>query len=223
MCTRSYFNWSHQSYREFMTEVLKHLEPCHYARCHIVYNELDEFGEVIFIDRGTIMIGLEINKAKKFVIKLDNQCAIGAFGLTFNQRSRYIYKTVNEQAHGYYIRKEHWINMMSDYEEITSALKKNILMDYFMNIRVKMEFSRKLLISKFNKRKDHNSIVTNDLKFQKIRNFNLRDRNGNLIGQEDEEEQQIFSNFVNLNTAHELDDDDFDAQFANVQKNAMDT
>ena len=45
-----------------MIAVLKRLEPIHYPAKHIIYNELDDVNEVIFIETGLYDIGYEINK-----------------------------------------------------------------------------------------------------------------------------------------------------------------
>jgi hypothetical protein len=53
----------------------------------ILVNELDENLEVVFIDKGQIMVGYEINKQKRYCLRYEDKCIIGAFGCTFNQRA----------------------------------------------------------------------------------------------------------------------------------------
>ena len=76
-----------------MQDVLFNLEPCIYQTKEILYNELDEFNEIVFMAKGTVGIGFEINKMPIYCIRYDNGCVIGAFGATFSQRSRFIYRT----------------------------------------------------------------------------------------------------------------------------------
>ena len=102
---RVYYTWLDQNYREFMTDVLRKLEPCQFSKGTIIYNELDEFMEVFFISPGSVAIGIEINKKREFILRYDNKVIVGAFGVTFGWRSRYIYKCVGGHAFGYFIRK----------------------------------------------------------------------------------------------------------------------
>lgn len=85
-------------------------------------NELDEFGEITFIQHGTIGIGFEVNRKHQFVIKHENKSVVGAFGITFGQRSRYIIKTFTKVS-GYFIRKEQWMSILGEKPEITRILK----------------------------------------------------------------------------------------------------
>ena len=50
-------------------------------------NELDEFGDIKFIQKGKVGIGFEINKQRKLVLQYKNKCIVGAYGTTFNRRS----------------------------------------------------------------------------------------------------------------------------------------
>jgi hypothetical protein len=59
---RQYYTWNDQSYREFMNKVLRALEPRFIQKKNIIINELDEFGEIIFVKNGVVGIGFEINK-----------------------------------------------------------------------------------------------------------------------------------------------------------------
>jgi len=65
-------------------QVLTQLEPRFYKRKTIIIDEMDEMIEIFFVDKGSIIIGYEINKQKKYCIKYTDKCVIGAFGVTFN-------------------------------------------------------------------------------------------------------------------------------------------
>ena len=88
----TYFTWHDMSYRQFMHNILRRLEPCQYPKYWTMLNELDECGEITFIQKGRIFVGFEMNRQKKFVLKLEDKCVIAAFNVTFGQRSRFIYK-----------------------------------------------------------------------------------------------------------------------------------
>ena len=67
--TRSTYTWTDQSYREFMMEVLRNLEPKFERQGSIIIDELDEFDEIIFCHHGQVYLGYEINKQRRFCIK----------------------------------------------------------------------------------------------------------------------------------------------------------
>ena len=78
------FSWKDQIYRDFMLEVLSALEPRFDEKGTILYDELDEFLEVLFVMKGQIIIGYECNKKRKFCIRHNYGCIIGDFGCTLN-------------------------------------------------------------------------------------------------------------------------------------------
>lgn len=119
---RNYYTWNDEPYRQFMSNLLRFLEPCRYQTYHNIIRELDEIGEITFIDQGTVGIGFEINKKAQFVIKHENKCVVGAFGITFGQRSQYIYKTFT-RVQGYFIRKVNWMDILKEKPEISKILK----------------------------------------------------------------------------------------------------
>jgi hypothetical protein len=54
-----------------MIKIMTYLEPRIEKAGSVLFEELDEINEVIFIMMGTIEIGFEINKTRKFVIRFD--------------------------------------------------------------------------------------------------------------------------------------------------------
>jgi len=88
---RNFYTWVDQPYRDFMLTMLTYLEPRFEKKKTIIVDELDEVNELIFVYQGTVAIGYEINKQKRFSFRYIDRCVIGAFGLTFNQRASYIY------------------------------------------------------------------------------------------------------------------------------------
>ena len=63
------------------------LEPVYIKKRHIILDEFDESMEAIFVMQGQVVIGYEINKSKKYCLKLSRAVIIGDYGMTFNQRS----------------------------------------------------------------------------------------------------------------------------------------
>lgn len=45
-----------------MIKVLQNLEPVHYNKATLLFTELDDVNEVIFVENGFYDIGYEINK-----------------------------------------------------------------------------------------------------------------------------------------------------------------
>ena len=80
----------------------------------MLFNEFDEFLEIMFVMKGSIVIGFDVNKLRHYCIKLTNGCEIGAFGCSFHQRSCYIY-TAATNIEGYFIRKQNWMEMLNEF------------------------------------------------------------------------------------------------------------
>lgn len=78
-----YFTWKDQVYQEFMRNILRSIEPKFDKKYTILVDELDDFDEVTFVQKGTIVIGYEINKLKTFCLKYKNCAIIGAYNVTF--------------------------------------------------------------------------------------------------------------------------------------------
>ena len=62
---RRYYTMIDNPYRDFIIRILTSLEPRFEKKGTTLINELDEFGEITFIEKGKIGIGYEINKHKK--------------------------------------------------------------------------------------------------------------------------------------------------------------
>jgi hypothetical protein len=119
-------NWKDQTFRNFMSELLTKLEPWFEKKHTILVDEVAELNEITFVSKGSIVIGYEINKQKKYCIKFKNNCVVGAFECTFNRRSSFIYTCLTE-CKGFFIRKNQWHSLIEDHEEVTNKLKSNIL------------------------------------------------------------------------------------------------
>ena len=114
-----------------MTNLLKSLEPRQEDAFTMLFEELDEIREVIFIEKGECDVGYEINKKKKFVIRYSTATVIGGFNCTFNRRAIFCYRT-KTLCEGYSVRKNKWMELISEeeYPNIAATLKKNVETDY---------------------------------------------------------------------------------------------
>ena len=98
--------------RGFVKNIMQKLEPIKFERGEILYEELDEFTEIIIIMRGITETGYRINGVPKFVVKYYGGI-IGDYFVTHNLRSQFIYRT-NTQCKGYFIRKKAWMDIIED-------------------------------------------------------------------------------------------------------------
>ena len=103
----NFYNWKDQIYRNFMTEILMSLEPRREMPETILFNELDDFTEIMFFSVGKVDIGFEINRKKMYCLRKQKSIVIADHGCTFNHKSNFIYKT-KTQCEGYSIRKLNW-------------------------------------------------------------------------------------------------------------------
>lgn len=87
-----------------MTEIMRKLEPRFENTKSILFNELDEFTEILFFTTGQIEIGFELNRKKHYVFRRKNDIILADHGCTFNMKSQFIYRTFSDCA-GFSIRK----------------------------------------------------------------------------------------------------------------------
>ena len=97
-----------------MTQILASLEPRSEPKGAILFNELDEFTEVLFFKSGVINIGFELNRKKVICIKTQSSIILADHGVTFNHPANFFYMA-KTQCDGYSIRKVNWIRILSDY------------------------------------------------------------------------------------------------------------
>ena len=83
----------------------------------------------MFFENGQYKIGFSINHHQKFLYKFEGANLVAAYGVTFNMRSHYLYKTVTECS-GYYIKKYDWQLLLSENMTIAQYLQFKIKKDY---------------------------------------------------------------------------------------------
>ena len=82
----------------------------------------------MFLD-GKFDIGYELNGKKFYVIRCANSskgvhnagALIGAHGCSYNNNSRFIYKTAS-YCEGFFIRKKNWVNVMEFHSYVCQSL-----------------------------------------------------------------------------------------------------
>ena len=114
------------------------LEPRSEEKDEIIFDELEEMTEVVLFVKGTFDIGFEINGKKFYVKRFQNSATsaqntgamIGAYGVSFNKRSRYIYKT-SSRSTGFFVRKSNWCCVMDKNDRIRDSLYQQIEDNFF--------------------------------------------------------------------------------------------
>jgi len=77
-----------------MMMTMRSLEPREEHSSVTLIKELEDVNEVICFTHGTYQIGYEFNGVEHFKIRFKNSNMIGAFNLSFNEKSQYIYRTL---------------------------------------------------------------------------------------------------------------------------------
>ena len=70
-------------------------------------------------------------------MKYSDNFVLGAYELTFNKKSAYLYRAISF-IEGFFIRKATWVELMKKYLEVGECLRRNILLNYLLKIRIKL-------------------------------------------------------------------------------------
>jgi len=90
-----------------MMDVMQSLEPRKEDKNTIIFNELEDINEIIFFCKGAYDIGYQLNTQHKYVLRYENSNPIGGYGVTFDQKAEFIYKT-HTDCYGHFIRRANW-------------------------------------------------------------------------------------------------------------------
>ena len=105
------FTWEDSYYEKFMIQVFQYLTPIRYEANEIIYAELDDCDQVLFILSGKYEMGYTINTFKKMKLrlpkfnekrsssKLANSALfsiIGSFEVSYNRRCGYVYQCYSD-------------------------------------------------------------------------------------------------------------------------------
>lgn len=168
-----------------MVEFLAQLEPRREAKLATLYNELEEFTEIFFFNKGQVEIGYELNRKKYFVLRRgtthklslnrmnSNKCAliIADYGCTFNLKSQFIFRTYTECT-GFSIRKQKWLPILQNYPEISQQVKQRVVTDYFLKVQLRVLSKKNQTIRNLRNRADVQQILTvTDLDKSKMKLF----------------------------------------------------
>lgn len=149
--TTEYYDWDDQIYRDFMIELFMQLEPRFEQKGSILYHELEEIQEILFIENGMLDVGFEINSNPHMVLRVYHGTMVGAYNCTYHRRTMFVYKC-RTNIEGYMLRKQAWFDIMEEYEEITDLMKEKIKHQFFRNIKFKICAEKRKFINKLKKR-----------------------------------------------------------------------
>ena len=120
-----------------MIQLLRNMEYRHTCANSMIFEELDDINEVIFIQKGIVDIGYQMNKSTKYVVRYENKTLIGGYNCTFNMRIIFCYKARSD-CEGSSIRKHKWMHILEEFPELGDLVKRNVEIDYFKNIKNKV-------------------------------------------------------------------------------------
>lgn len=78
-----------------MVEILEALNPRFESAGTILFNEFESYGEIIFVEKGEVGLGFEINKQLYLAMKYKDKAVLGAYNVTFNQEGSIVYKALS--------------------------------------------------------------------------------------------------------------------------------
>ena len=104
--------------------LLQNLESRTEEKDTILYRELDEIAEILFIESGIMDVGFEITRKPRYVVRLNKGSLIGAYNCCENVKTLFIFRCRTE-IHGFMMRKHIWISLLEDYPHIGEFIKQN--------------------------------------------------------------------------------------------------
>ena len=125
-----------------MIKLIRALEPRREDANTVLINELDEHSELIFVMKGVIVLGFEINKMRHYFARHQGKYVLGAFGVTFNMRSNLIYLT-RSTIEGFSLRRINWLKLLELNKDLSNTIKETILMNYIINVQSKLNYHKK--------------------------------------------------------------------------------
>ena len=141
-----------------MIALLQVLEPIHMKPNTIIFTELDDVNEVIFIEEGFYDVGYEVNKKVQFKVRHPQKTVIGAFEACFNRRSLFIYKT-HKDCSGFSVRKRNWHALETQHSILYQHIKRKALFFYIQRIRRPLLEQKNQDIRHYQTRADYKQVL----------------------------------------------------------------
>ena len=96
---------------------------------------METVGSILFLSNASIDLGYEINRVKKFVVRLKGNIMIGGYELSFNQRAQMIYKSSANCSQSLFIRKKNWALIAKEFPYFYKMMKRKSLLLYCNHFR----------------------------------------------------------------------------------------
>ena len=134
---------------------MQNLEVRNFSAGQIIYHELDECLEALFVVQGNYNVGYEVNKHLRYRTQFGPSTVIGVFNMSFQKRMNFIYKA---QTHlvCYGIRKREWLRIMNAFPQFQLEIKNKSLSFYFTKLYMPLTKLKNDDIEFFEQRKDYN-------------------------------------------------------------------
>ena len=126
-----------------MMKLLRSLEPVQARSQVTLIYELEDVNEVTFWMQGIYQIGYHFNGEDHFKIFYRNSNVIGAYNVSYNVKSEYIYRTVS-QCHGFFVRKRAWYNILKNHDQMARIFKAKIARDYEIKVSSVLRLHKQL-------------------------------------------------------------------------------
>lgn len=112
-----------------------------------LFKELEDVSEILFLEKGFIDVGFEINRRPHMVLRIRSGTIIGGYNCSFNRKNMFLYRCYSN-IEGYMLRKESWYEMMEEYEEVAGILKENMKKEFFTKIKSKAMTEKRKFIKR---------------------------------------------------------------------------
>ena len=84
-------------YMDFMLMLFRNLSPIRCPKGTLLYNQLEEISEVVFIEQGNIDVGFSVNNKEKWSLRLYDHSIIGAYNCIHSLKTSFMYKNVSDK------------------------------------------------------------------------------------------------------------------------------
>lgn len=124
---------------------MNYLEPIHFEKGQLLFDEMEEVSEIFIMMRGEIKIGFRLNHRQSFALKGDDML-FGAYNMTFNKRSMFVFRISSKckENNGYFIRKSNWNSLINDKSLFQDENKKLAELVDKLKQKLQVEYMKKL-------------------------------------------------------------------------------
>lgn len=119
-----YLSWKDSAWSSFMVMFMHKLEPRHYNADEVVYHDMEETEEILFVQQGEYAIGYTLNSKEYLALRMGAKTVIGDYAVMFQKRSEFLYKALSPM-NCMAIRKSVFQTVRDKYKHVAQKLKIN--------------------------------------------------------------------------------------------------